>query len=76
MVDNYWFMLALVAVYFIVMNFINVRFRKKQDDTSVPIEPIESVESVKAVPLPKKGTNIYAAASPEALSKRRNSKGW
>ena len=84
MVDNYWVMLALVAAYFILTNFINVRYRKKQGDTPAPNEPIESLEpagrqqfkAVKEVPLPKKGTKMYEASSPEALSKRRNSKGW
>ena len=71
--NNYWFMLALVAAVFAVMNFINVRFRKRQDEAS---ESVESVEITKAAPLPKKSMNINEAASPEVLSKRRHNKGW
>ena len=73
MIDMYWVMLALIAVIFGVMNFINVRFRKKQEEASASAE---SVEVTKPVPLPRKGMNKNEAASPEVLSRRRHSKGW
>ena len=85
MVDNYWFMLALVAAYLIITNFINVRIRKKQDDAPAegetahpahPVRPVNTVHAAKATLPPRKGASIHVASSPEALSKRRNKAGW
>ena len=74
MIDMHWVMLAFIAITFGVMNFLNVRSRKRQQEEAS--EPVESVKATKAVSLTKKGMNINEAATPEVLSKKRHSKGW